>query len=374
MTADQAGFGISGAWFLAVLLVLGGCRAPAPEPPPPRVVLAVRADAATSAAETIYAGEVRARHESALAFRVGGKLAAREVEVGDRVRKGQVLARLDSDDLRLQAQAAQARLTAAEAELARSRGDRDRYAALAVQKWVSRSALAAQTAAHAAADGQARSARADFDVARNQARYAQLHAPAAGVISSREVEAGQVVSPGQVVFTLAADGPREIAIALPESAIGAFTVGQPAQVELWSAPGRRLAGRIRELAPAADPRSRTYAARVTLPDTQAGAVALGQSARVHFEHAGQGLRVPSTAVRAGTDGKPVVWVVDPRTRAARPVPIRIGQYGQDSVPVLAGLAPDALVVAAGAHLLREGEVVAPVDRDNRPLLPAAAGR
>src|SRR5690606_9972350 len=128
-------------------------------------------------AVTAYPGEVRAREEAALSFRVGGNLLRREVDAGQRVKKGQLLAELDVADYALQARAAQAQYAAAEADLVRARDDQKRYAALAAQQLVSRSALDAQNAALKAAQGQADAARSNLDVARNQAGYAQLRAP-----------------------------------------------------------------------------------------------------------------------------------------------------------------------------------------------------
>ena len=136
---------------------------------------------------------------------------------------------------------------------------------LADQQLVSRSQLDQQSAAFKAAQGQANAARANLDVLRNQADYAQLRAPADGVIASREAEAGQVVSAGQTIFNLAADGGREVLIDLPEATIRDYAVGQPVEVELWNRPGQRLPGTIREIAAAADPQARTYATRVSRP-------------------------------------------------------------------------------------------------------------
>ena len=342
----------------------------------PRPVLVAHPQAAAGASALAYPGEVRAREEAALSFRVGGKLVRRLVDVGDRVSAGQLLAELDPGDLQLQARAAQAQLAAAEAELARAAADKARYAQLAAQQLVSRSALQAQEAMHAAAAGQAKAARASYDVARNQAAYAQLRAPGDGVIAIRQAEAGQVVAPGQMVFGLAADGAREVAIALPEARIDEFSVGQRASVELWSAQGRPLPARIREISPAADPQTRTYAARVAL---EAGADAgLGQSARVYFQLSGQrsagkaALTVPLAAVQRGDKGDGAgVWVVDPATRKLHLAPVVLGPYGEDRVPVIDGLGPDDWIVVAGGHLLREGEAVVAVDRDNKPVFAAA---
>ncbi len=353
---------------VAVAAALAGCSEPQPDRAP-RPVLVAHPQGGAQAAISAYPGEVRAREESALSFRVGGKLVRRLVDVGDAVKRGQVLAVLDPGDLRLQAQAAQARVAAAEAELGRAAAERERYAALLDGQLVSRSAYDQADTAYRAAAAQARAARAELDVARNQAGYAELRAPRGGAIASRQAEAGQVVAAGQTVFTLSGERGREVAIALPEARIRDFRVGQPVQVELWSAPGRRLPGTIREIAPAADPQARTYAARVALPADAAREVELGQSARVYVrdDAAAATLSVPLSAVQRRNGSGAAVWVVDPRTRKLRLQPVRAGAYAEERVPVLSGLAADDWIVIAGGHLLREGQPVAPVDRQNRPV-------
>jgi multidrug efflux system membrane fusion protein len=352
--------------------VLAGCSGGEDAPPPPRPVLVVHPGGGADAALSAYAGEVRAREESPLSFRVGGNLVKRNVDAGTQVRRGDVLAVLDADDLELQAQAAQAQLAAAEADLVRTRGDRDRFAALVEERLVSQSAFDAQVAAYEAAAGQARAARAQLDVSRNQAGYAQLRAPRDGVIASRQAEVGQVVAAGQTVFTLAAESGREVLISLPEGRVREFKVGQAVMVELWNARGQRLPGEIREISPAADPQTRTYAARVALPAEAAGAVELGQSARVYVQDQGvrAALSVPLSAVQRGADDATAVWVVDAGGKV-RSQPVRLGRFGEDAVPVLGGLKPDQWVVAGGGHLLREGQAVTPVDRANRPVAGAA---
>lgn len=365
----MAGFRAAGLAILAATLVACGNGEKAPQPPRP--VLVARADAATGHGAdglSAYAGEIRAREEATLSFRVGGKLVRRLVDVGDRVRKGDLLAELDPGDLRLQVEALQAELTSADAQLARARADHARTASLSKDQLVSRSALDQQTAALRAAEGQARAARAQFDLSRNQAAYSQLRAPQDGVVASRQVEAGQVVAAGQAVFGLAADGGREVAFALPESGIRDFKVGQAVVIELWSAQGERIPGRIREIAPAADPQARTYAARATL-EGDAARVDLGQSARVYIPAAlsGEALRLPLSALHRGDKGQTVVWTVDPKVNKARAVPVRIGPYAADGVAVLSGLKPTEWVVMAGGHLLHEGQPVLPVDRTNRPI-------
>lgn len=349
--------------------LLSACSGEAAPDEAARPVLVTRPTASTHTA-TAFAGEVRAREESPLSFRVGGKLVERKVNVGDHVRQGQVLAVLDPGDLQAQARAAQAQLIAAEAELGRARADQVRFDKLAKDQLVSRSTLDAQNAAAQAAQGQVNAARANLEVARNQAAYSQLRAPHDGVIATRDAESGQVVAAGQTVFSLAADGVREIAFALPEGMIATIKPGQSVQVEAWSQPGKRWAGRIREISPAADPASRTYAARVSV-EAPAGAIELGQSARVYLagnmaENGNGALSVPLAALQRG-HSRSAVFVIDPKTSTAKLVPIQTGPFGEDRVPVKSGLSPDVWVVAAGGHLLRDGQKVLPVDRDNRPV-------
>jgi multidrug efflux system membrane fusion protein len=360
--------------FGIVLLGLAACGAEQPVESP-RPALVVHPGGGAEAALSAYAGEVRAREESPLSFRVGGNLVRRNVDAGARVQKGEVLALLDAGDFALQAQAAQAQLAAADADLVRARGDRDRYAKLVGDKLISQSAYDAQVAAYKAAEGQARAARAQMDVMRNQEGYSQLRAPRDGVIASRQAEAGQVVAAGQTVFTLAADGGREVAIGLPENRIRDFSVGQPVMVEPWNAPGQRLPGTIREIAPAADAQTRTYAARVSLVGDAQQQVELGQSARVYVQENGSkaALKLPLSAIQRGSEGRTTVWVVDPATGRVRAQVVQLGRYGEASVPVLGGVKASDWVVAAGGHLLREGQTVVPVDRNNRPLRVAAGG-
>lgn len=360
-----------GVGVLAV--VLAACGKQTAEPVAAVPVLVVHPVTQDGQAAAAYPGEIRARQESPLSFRVGGNLVSRHVDAGERVKKGQLLADLDAADYASQAAASQAQLAAAEADLVRARDDQKRYAKLAEDQLVSRSALDQQTAAFKAAQGQANAARANLAVARNQAQYAQLRAPTDGVIASRQAEAGQVVSAGQTVFTLAADGGREVVIALPESSIRDYQVGQPVQVELWNRPGQLLPGTIREIAPAADAQARTYATRVSLAPEALGEVELGQSARV-FATAGRSgaLQLPLAALLRGADGKASVWVVNPANGAVKATPVTVGAYGATTVPVLSGVTAADWVVAAGGHLLREGQVVSPVDRQNTPLRASTA--
>lgn len=313
-----------------------------------------------------YPGEVRARYEPELAFRIGGKVARRLVEVGERVKKDQPLAELSAEDVNLRLQAAQAQLAAAEADMSLARSERDRYSKLVTRQLVSRSQFENAENVYKAAAARVKQMRAELDVAKNQNDYAILRSPSDGLISRRLVESGQVVGAGQTVFTLATDGEREVSINLPEQGIEAFKLGQEVGVELWTKPGKRFIGKLRELAPAADPVTRTYAARVAFSDNQVP-TELGQSARVYFlmgESAG--LAVPLSAVSA-EEGAAYVFVLDAQTSTVKKTPVRLGVFGERLVPVLEGLSAADYVVAAGVQLLRDGLEVKPIDRENRPL-------
>jgi multidrug efflux system membrane fusion protein len=353
---------------LAVALLCaaaGGCSSRAEPAEAPRPVLVAHPSGA-EAALTSYAGEIRAREEATLAFRVGGNLVERRVDVGDRVRRGDLLAVLDPGDLQAQARAAQAQLLAADAQLQRARADQARYARLAHDQLVSRSTVDAQNAAAAAAQGEVNAARAALQVARNQAAYTQLRAPRDGVIAARQAEAGQVMAAGQAIFGLAGDGGREVAFAVPESRVAAIHPGDPVAVELWSAPGVRIPARVREVAPAADPASRTYAVRAAVD--AAIRADLGASARVYVDAPGSAvLALPLAALQRDARGGTAVFVVDPATGTARLRPVQVGAFEADAAPVLRGVAATDWIVAAGGHLLRDGQKVRPVDRDNRPV-------
>ncbi len=318
-----------------------------------------------------YAGEVHAREEPQLSFRIAGKIARRLVDAGAHVRAGQPLAELDPSDLRLQSDSSRAQLVSTQSDLSLARAELARYKDLADKQLVSRSLYDTRVAALRAAQARVSQARAQAAASGNQVAYAVLRSPQDGVIAQRLAEAGQVVAAGQPVFVLAVDGEREVLISVPEQAVSQFQVGRLVAVELWADPGKRFPGQLREVSPSADPLTRTYAARASF-DSGTTAVELGQSARVYAQAASAGgMKVPLSALTQRA-GRPAVWVVDRASSRVRLTPVTVGPYGEDGVPVLSGLRPDDWVVAAGAHLLQEGEQVAPIDRSNRRVILSAA--
>ena len=354
----------------ALVLLLAACGGEEPAKPA-RPVLVVQPGAGSGGIEA-FAGEVRAREEPPLAFRIGGRLAQRQVEVGDRVTAGQALAQLDGSDVALQLEASRAQLSSAESDLALAKAELERHRGLFDKQLISRSLFETRQAQYDAAAARARQARAQASVSGNQAGYAVLRAPRNGVIAQRLADVGQVVAAGQAVFVMSAEGEREVAIAVPEQQVARFKPGLPLAVELWAAQGTRVPGRLRGISPAADPQTRTYAARVSF-DSAAVHAEIGQSARVYAQAPGGAtLSVPLSAIVENAGGH-AVFVVQPQAAAeGKPahlvvhrVPVKIGPYDESAVPVLECLKPTDWVVAAGAHLLEEGEPVKPVDRHDR---------
>ena len=348
------------------ILLLAGCSEPPPPPAPPKLVrtLIVGAgDPGLAGLQRSYSGEVRARVETTLGFRIAGKIVERRVDAGTAVKAGQVLARLDPADAGLQVTQAEAQRALAAAELAR-------YRDLKAKNYISASALDARETAFMAAEAQAA-------LARNQAAYTSLMADRAGVIGQVLAEPGQVVSAGQAVFRLAPDGEREIAIALPEGELAGFKLGQAAEVTFWATPGaaaKPLTGRLREISPVADPVTRTYAARISLKDADP-LLPLGMSATVRFPSGTPGatrLIVPLTAIFQ-QGNQPAVWRIMPSgtpggdsTVALQAV--SVVEFTDSGAVVGGGLASGEQIVAAGVNLLTAGEKVRVV----MPVTPAAS--
>ena len=335
---------------VATAALLGACSEPPPPPAPPKLVRSLTVGtgaAASDAAQRSYSGEVRARIETTLGFRVAGKLVERRVDVGATVKPGQVLARLDPADAGLQA-------TQAEAQRALAAADLARYRDLKARNFISASALDARETAFQAAEAQAA-------LARNQAAYTTLVADRSGVIGQVLAEPGQVVAVGQAVFRMAPDGEREIAIALPEGEVSAFKLGQAAEVRFWasgqSAPPAPLNGTLREISPVADPVTRTYAARLSLKGADPR-LPLGMSATVRFLSGVPGstrLMVPLSAIFQ-QDKQTAVWKIG-ADDTVKLHAVTVASFNDDGALVTEGLAAGERIVAAGVNLLTAGEKV-----------------
>jgi multidrug efflux system membrane fusion protein len=341
-----------------LFLLLTACGREAPSGPPAdiRSVRAEQVGSHAAHSSTRYAGEVRARYETDLAFRVAGRVQTRTVEVGTQVKAGQVIATLDPSDYALAVTAVQATRVAAESESRQARQDLQRYTELRAQNFISQAELdRRQTAADTA---QARVSQLRAEAARqgNQQAYTRLSAPHAGVITALFVEAGQVVAAGQPVAQLAKSGEREVSIDVPENALEALRAARTLKIGLWSAPGVTYAGRLRELAPMADATSRTYRARVSILQPDA-AVKLGMTATVEVDgQSAPGLSVVQSALFT-INGQPQVWVVNPKTGKVAARSVRLGALTGDRAAIVSGLAAGEWVVTAGVHKIAPGQQV-----------------
>ncbi|MCE2907338.1 MAG: efflux RND transporter periplasmic adaptor subunit [Burkholderiaceae bacterium] len=343
-----------------------------PKPVPPEPVRAVRVmtvapDAAGGVQE--YAGEVRARTESRLGFRVAGKLVARPAEVGQRVRGGQPLAQLDPADLKLQQDAAQAALRAAQASVDFAAADFRRYEELRAQGFISAMELERRESGLKAQRAQLDQARAQAEAQGNLASYAVLTAPAAGVVTATEAEVGAVLAAGTTVLRLAHDGPRDVAFSVPEDAVAGMRalLGRSGalRVRPW-AQSAALPATVREVAAAADPVTRTFLVRA---DIGAAPVQLGQTMTVLLElpRRDAAARLPLTAVMR-QQGQTAVWVLDPTNMTVQVQPIVVAGADGNSVMVSGGLQPGQRVVTAGVHTLTPGQKVKLFEED--PVAPA----
>lgn len=342
---------------LAIVIgLLSGCRNEPQSPPLPPVVKTMRVVMESEEVERTYTGVVCARHEVAEAFRVGGRIEKRLVDVGDRVQEGQVLATLDDKDLRLSLESAQAELKAATSNRDQAVMDESRYDKLLAKHVVSQSEYDLK---HLAAD----EARARFDkaqrslsLAKNQFDYATLTASTAGVVTKVFAEPGQVVSLGQAVVTVACRGELEVRVDIPESRLADTTCAM-AEISLWSNPEVRYRAVLREVSPAADATTRTYAARFSLPDADAR-LSLGMTATLHLDHEATApvARIPASALFDQGQG-PGVWVVDPGSSRVSLRPVTVKRYTDREVLVRGRLADGEIIVTSGVHMLDENLAV-----------------
>lgn len=348
--------------------LLAGCS-PSPEPihqeiRPVRTVIAGRSTGALGAA---YSGEIRARYESQLGFRTGGKIVSRMVEVGSHVRQGQPLLQLDPSQELLQVTAAGADADAARSRVAQARVDLQRLQQLQARNFAAQAEVDQQRLLLDQSEAQLRAAQARQQLNANLRGYTTLVADRDGVVSAIGAEAGQVVAAGQPVVTLAADGEREVAISVPESRVDELRNAKALQVTVWAHPGQSWRGTLRQLAPDTDSVTRTYSARVTIEQPDPARLRLGMTASVAVPDA-QGLsaiRLPLTAI-VDRGAQRQVWVVEPGTQRVAARTVQLGGAQNDSVLVTAGLSGGETVVSAGVHMLQPGQRV-------RAEAPAPAG-
>lgn len=342
---------------LIAVLLLAACGKEQEPPPEPRLVSVVPVSFATTDGDVAYSGEVRARYETNLGFRVPGKIVSRDVEVGSVVRPGQTLARLDPEDQELNAQGARSQLEAAKSDFDQNKADLERYADLLQKRFISQAEYDRRLNAFNVAKARLDQAQAQLAVTENQAAYTTLVADNAGVVTAILAEVGQVVAAGQTVIQLARTGEKEIVIAVPENRLSEIAGARDIAITLWADSGKTYRGRVREVSPAADPVTRTYAARITVVDADA-AMRLGMTANVYLRGLSRAAvaRLPATALFQD-NGKAAVWLVDAASSQVKLVPVEIGEFIEDQVTILSGLKEGDRVVRAGVHKLFAGEKV-----------------
>jgi RND family efflux transporter MFP subunit len=342
-------------------MALSACGEPQANPSPQAEIRPVRAQAVTYEAQSqrfTLAGTVEARVESPIAFRTGGKITERLVNIGDEVKTGTVLARLDDEDHRLQVRTMRAQLESARADLAKAKADFDRYERLKDSQVFTQATYDQRRSAAEMARARAEQMAGQLRMMENQLAYTALVADAAGVVTQVKAEVGQVVQSGQAIVHVARTDEIEVAVAVPEHRLAELKAASRLRVSLWAEGGETSHGaRLRELAPGADPATRTYVARFRRLAPPAG-TRLGMSATLAVERdsAERLAELPLTALFQQGD-TPAVWVLDAASGGLTLTPVTVERYRHDAVLVSGGVPEGALIVTAGVHKLDAGQRV-----------------
>lgn len=347
---------ISAVYFLAtLLLLLSGCSKHVEKSEDIRPVRAIQLVAGSAELETEFSGEIKPRIESHLSFRVPGKIISRKVDAGMQVRRGQVLMQLDPLDLQLAQAQANAGLKAAETNRDLAKAEYQRYQDLREKNFVSQAVLDTKISAFKAAQAGLDQASAAYKGQSNQAGYASLVSDVDGVVTSVDAEIGQVVVPGTPVVRVAASGEKEVVIGLPEDKVEILRRMDDVQVRLWAGPQIAFPGKIREISPMADPATRTYLTRVSIPNAPAE-VKLGMTAYVQFRSKtpATSIRVPLTALFQ-EKGVTAVWIIE--KGVVKLVPVTIGAASANDFFITAGVSAGQMVATAGVNQLKPGQKV-----------------
>ncbi|MDB5894307.1 MAG: efflux transporter periplasmic adaptor subunit [Rhodoferax sp.] len=366
-----ASLAVAMAVVMAVAMAVTACAKPEPEPEPVRSVKVLTVAPSGMQLRLEFAGEIKARVESRLGFRVAGKMVRRQAEMGQRVKIGQVLAQLDPQDFRLATDAAQAQVAAALTNRDLAAADYKRYKELRDQNFISGAELERRDSALKAAQAQLDQARAQSSSQGNQTQYTRLVADVAGVVTGIDAEPGQVVAAGAPVVRIAQDGPRDVVFAVPEDKLRAMLVGSPVEVRLWAS-DTVLSGKVREVAASADPVTRTFQVKVALQS--ATPPPLGTTVTVLPQALGRVgppvIKLPTSALRQDGKAGSAVWVLESSTMTVRSQPVVVATADGNDAVISQGLTPGMLVVSAGVHVLSPGQKVRIYQEKGAP---AAAG-
>ncbi|WDZ98394.1 efflux RND transporter periplasmic adaptor subunit [Herbaspirillum sp. WKF16] len=343
---------------ISVVLALAACSKPAPVAEAPREVVVLQAQQRSGAQALHLPGEVQSRFVTAMSFRIAGQLVERRVHLGDAVRRGQVVARLDPADAEHNAASARAELESARQHLEAAGKQFKRDTEQARENLISPQQLEQSQDAYAAAQAQFKAAQARSAVAGNQRGYTSLVAEHDGVISAEQANTGDVLSAGQPVFSLAWAGAVDVVTEVADNQVARIQPGAVASLTLPALPGKSFSGRVREVSPAADPQSRTYRVKVTLDQPDA-ALRLGMTGDVVIQPKGndnaQVMVLPATALFHQGD-KPAVWIVGGDGKLLLR-PVTVAAYGERSISLAQGVGADEKVVVQGVHTLTVGEKV-----------------
>ena len=342
---------------LLVAALAAGCSKRPPQEEPVRAVKVMAIGASPFGSEPEFAADVRARVESRLGFRVAGKIVRRQAELGQAVKAGQVLAQLDPQDLRLAAEAARAQSVAAQTNRDLAAADLKRYRELRAQNFISGAELDRREASFKSAQAQFEQAQAQVSAQGNQASYATLVADVAGVVTGIDAEPGQVVAAGTPVVRIAQDGARDVVFSVPEDRAALVRPGSAVKVRGWASE-REIEGRVREVAASADAVTRTYTVKVSIDAATAPPLGATVYARPQaLAHGGAPvLKLPTSALRQEGGGT-AVWVLDPASMTVKSQPVQVATADGNEAVIAGGLAPGALVVTAGVHVLSPGQKV-----------------
>lgn len=351
---------------------LAACHGGKVQSAPPAVVVAlpVHADGPDGHGALRYPVEVAPRYSNFMSFRVGGKLIERKVRIGDTVTRGQVVALLDPIDAQKQAASAKAALEAAEHRLLFTQQQLERDSAQAARNLIAANQLEQTQDAFSAAQAAREQAAAQLVVARNNLQYNTLVADHDGAITSENADTGQVVAAGQAVYGLAWSGAMDVTLDAAASSLGRIAVGQSARVTFPVLPGRGFEAQVREIAPAADPQSRTYRVKLTLVQPEpvirlgmTGDAILSPGAAASdgapASASNDTFTLPATAL-FHQGNSPAVFVISPGSSTLELRPVSVSSYNDHTSVVTNGLKDGDVVVLAGVHTVYSGQRVTAV--------------
>jgi RND family efflux transporter MFP subunit len=347
---------LTGASIALLAVVLVGCNEKVAEKSAPgRPVLVATVHYEAESPERSFVGTIRPRIETDMGFRVPGKVAKRLVEVGQTVDVGQPLATLDEVDLKLQAEQAQAEFSAATGVLAQAAASETRAKDLRVKGWTTDAQMDQARAAADEARARLNRAERSVDLTKNSLSYATLVADTRGVVTATLIDAGQVVASGQTAVRVARFAEKEAVVAIPETLVGRAKDGT-ASVTLWSEPNKKYVAKLREIAPAADPATRTYLAKFSLPDA-GDTVSLGMTATLTLADPAteRVARVPLSALFS-QGGDPSLYIVDGAGDVTLK-PVAVKSYESNDVVVTGGVEEGAKVVVLGVQKLDPAQKV-----------------